>query len=138
MSKVNNCSLAGTDACRSCTNNPFCGDLQKNTTVSYKNTKQEMSDLISRQEAKKKHCEICRDTNLCYRNFSTCPEVKAFDSISPAERPKGKWLKTDLYPHRIYCSSCYKTYIRNEELLERWEFPMNYCPNCGAEMEREE
>lgn len=24
MSEVNRCSLAGTDACRSCTNNPFC------------------------------------------------------------------------------------------------------------------
>lgn len=59
--------------------------------------------------------------------------IKQLPSAGP-ERKKGKWNRTELYPHRIYCSVCYKTYIKNDELLERWEFPMNYCPNCGAEM----
>jgi len=46
----------------------------------------------------------------------------------------GKWNRTDAYPHRLYCSVCYKTYLKNDELLKRWEFPLNFCPNCGAEM----
>ena len=49
----------------------------------------------------------------------------------------GKWERTDAYPHRIYCSRCYKTYISNDEWLERWEFPMNFCPECGADMRGE-
>jgi len=46
----------------------------------------------------------------------------------------GRWNRTDAYPHRLYCSVCYKTYLKNDELLERWEFPLNFCPNCGADM----
>ena len=51
---------------------------------------------------------------------------------------RGKWNRTDAYPHRLYCSVCYKTYLKNDELLERWEFPLNFCPNCGADMREEQ
>lgn len=50
---------------------------------------------------------------------------------------EGEWLRTDAFPHRIYCSVCYKTYVPND----RWqiwvddELPKNYCPNCGAKMQ---
>ena len=65
---------------------------------------------------------------------------KAIKSIPAADvRPvvRGKWNRTDAYPHRLYCSVCYKTYLKNDELLERWEFPLNFCPNCGADMREE-
>ncbi len=62
------------------------------------------------------------------------PNLPAAD-VRPVVR--GKWNRTDAYPHRIYCSACYKTYLKNDELLERWEFPMNFCPNCGASMVNE-
>ncbi len=63
-----------------------------------------------------------------------CPLIPAADA-----RPvvRGKWNRTDAYPHRLYCSVCYKTYLKNDELLERWEFPLNFCPNCGAKMDGE-
>ena len=58
-----------------------------------------------------------------------------------AQLPKeGEWLRTDAFPHRIYCSVCYKTYVPND----RWQIwvdddlPKNYCPNCGAKMDRKE
>lgn len=51
---------------------------------------------------------------------------------------RGRWIRTDAYPHRLYCSVCFKTYLKNDELLERWEFPLNFCPNCGADMRKEE
>lgn len=58
-----------------------------------------------------------------------------------AQIPKeGEWLRTDAFPHRIYCSVCYKTYVPND----RWqiwvddELPKNYCPNCGVRMRKGE
>ena len=58
-----------------------------------------------------------------------------------AEVKHGKWLKTDAYPHRIYCSLCYKTYVTNEESIQgrSWQHPAycteaEYCPHCGAKM----
>ena len=59
-------------------------------------------------------------------------------TVSPDEvRGVGKWLITDAYPHRIYCSVCYKTYLPNadSELWSDGRIPRNYCPNCGAKME---
>ena len=54
-----------------------------------------------------------------------------------AQLPKeGEWLRTDAFPHRIYCSVCYKTYVPND----RWQIwvdgdiPKKFCPNCGAKM----
>lgn len=52
--------------------------------------------------------------------------------------PHGKWLRTDGYPHRIYCSECHATYLQNEELARDFEFPKNFCPNCGIPMDLEE
>ena len=58
-----------------------------------------------------------------------------------AQLPKeGEWLRTDAFPHRIYCSVCYKTYVPND----RWQIwvdgdiPKKFCPNCGARMKGEQ
>ena len=49
----------------------------------------------------------------------------------------GKLKTTDAYPHRVYCSECYKTLIPNVEwCYEKNEFPQ-YCMWCGAKMEDE-
>lgn len=54
----------------------------------------------------------------------------------------GKWLRTDAYPHRVYCSVCHKTYVTNEEVIRgrSWEYPAycteaEWCPHCGAKMD---
>lgn len=50
----------------------------------------------------------------------------------------GEWLVTDAYPHRVYCSICYKTNVPNEEILfEKNEYP-EYCMWCGAKMKERE
>lgn len=50
----------------------------------------------------------------------------------------GKLLRTEAYPHRLYCSECYKTIIPNEEIcFEKNEFP-KYCMYCGAKLDKEE
>lgn len=54
-------------------------------------------------------------------------------TIDPVKH--GRWLRTDAYPHRIYCSSCFATFIRNDEFLCLDDIPHNWCPNCGAVMD---
>lgn len=62
-----------------------------------------------------------------------------------AQIPKeGEWLRTDAFPHRVYCSCCYKTYVPNENWqiwqddADNFGLPRNYCPNCGAKMDGKE
>ena len=73
---------------------------------------------------------------LCPSCFMNDAIILVEDQPAADVRPvvRGKWNRTDAYPHRLYCSVCYKTYLKNDELLERWEFPLNFCPNCGADM----
>lgn len=47
----------------------------------------------------------------------------------------GRWLTTDAYPHHLYCSLCYKTYLKNAQWLDTLGVPTNFCPNCGARMD---
>ena len=60
-------------------------------------------------------------------------ECKVKEDVTEVKR--GRWMRTDSYPHRIYCSNCYGTYA-----LDHWgiwidgSLPRAYCPNCGAKM----
>lgn len=47
----------------------------------------------------------------------------------------GRWLMTDGYPHKVYCSECYATLIPNVEWFKTYNIASNYCPNCGARCE---
>lgn len=89
------------------------------------------SDLIYREDAK----------DYARHAFAKGLNVLEYLNEVPAAnfRPvvRGKWNRTDAYPHRLYCSVCYKTYLKNDELLGRWKFPLNFCPNCGADMREE-
>ena len=56
-------------------------------------------------------------------------------TIDAAPVVRGEWVVTDAYPHRVYCSLCYKTNVPNEEwLYEKNDYP-KYCMWCGAKME---
>ena len=50
----------------------------------------------------------------------------------------GRWMTTDAYPHHLYCSVCYKTYAKNAKWVNELDLPTNYCPNCGARMNKED
>ena len=50
----------------------------------------------------------------------------------------GRWMTTDAYPHHLYCSVCYKTYAKNAKWVNELDLPTNYCPNCGAQMGKED
>lgn len=112
----------------------------------------------------------CADESICCDDFSgeKCPyfdEKKSSCSVDEilhaaadaleaagkriaeleAQLPKdGEWLRTDAFPHRVYCSCCYKTYVPNENWqiwqddADNFGLPRNYCPNCGAKMKKGE
>ena len=88
-----------------------------------------MDDLISRQAAID---AIERAVTKEVARWS----IEDLPSAQP-ERKTGRWLRTEAYPHRIYCSSCFVTFIRNDEFLNLNDIPHGFCPNCGAKMEVE-
>ena len=61
-------------------------------------------------------------------------------TIEAVEVKHGRWLRGSSYPHHIFCSVCYATYIPNDE-IPLWKsesyfnVPRNYCPYCGAKMD---
>ena len=58
------------------------------------------------------------------------------DACKRYSRPTGTWLLTDAYPHRVYCSNCYKTFAESSwEIWKDGSLPRAFCPNCGAKME---
>lgn len=66
---------------------------------------------------------------LCIKEMLTANQIK-----------HGKWLRTEAFPHHVFCSVCSKTYIPNDR-WQTWtdgDLPRDYCPNCGARMERSE
>lgn len=51
----------------------------------------------------------------------------------------GRWLRTEAYPHNVYCSSCYKIYAQDQwAVWQDGSLPRAYCPNCGAKMDGKE
>lgn len=86
------------------------------------------------------HCELDNvESNQFERIIDEQPTIDA------VEVKHGEWLKTDEFPHRVYCSVCFKTYVTNEEAIQgrSWDCPVyayeaEYCPHCGAKMDGKE
>ena len=50
----------------------------------------------------------------------------------------GKLLRTEAYPHKLYCGECYNTLIPNDEAVEQnWMLKPKYCMYCGAKLDKE-
>ena len=64
-------------------------------------------------------------------------EIHYMPAADVAPVRHGRWLTTDAYPHHLYCSVCYKTYAKNAKWVNELDLPTNYCPNCGALMDKE-
>lgn len=73
---------------------------------------------------------VCRCTLKMVKLY-----IKSLPTVEAEPIKHGRWLRTDAYPHRIYCSECYATFIRNDELLKLNDIPHDYCSNCGARMD---
>ena len=95
-----------------------------------------MSDLISRRAAIK----AIDDLPNCYNGYSDAYDkayiIGVLEEVPTIEPKRGKWLLHE-YPDGYYhteCSECGKVYSENVYFLRK----PNYCPNCGAKMERSE
>ena len=85
-----------------------------------------MSTCISKDECIGKRWMIARAIDA----------VKDAQEVNAVPVVRGEWVVTDAYPHRVYCSLCYKTNVPNEEwLYEKNDYP-KYCMWCGAKMAR--
>ena len=91
-----------------------------------------MDEYISKQTFKEKY--------LCcgWLPEMSEEEFDAFPAADVVEVRHGRWMTTDAYPHHLYCSVCYKTYAKNAKWVNELDLPTNYCPNCGARMDKEE
>ncbi|MEE1097516.1 MAG: hypothetical protein U0K83_04200 [Bacteroidales bacterium] len=74
--------------------------------------------------------------------YKTMTYIEDAPTAEVAEVRHGEWLKTEAYPHKVYCSRCLKTYVTNDEIIQgrSWQFPVycteaEYCPHCGARMD---
>ena len=75
------------------------------------------------------------DTRVGYVQVVDVQTILDAPTIDAVPVVRGEWCVTDAYPHRVYCSLCYKTNVPNEEsLFERNEYP-KFCMWCGAQME---
>lgn len=97
-----------------------------------------MNDLISREQAIS-WIECWLGLHKYYHPYSKCktiPTSEVLDILKrvPSAEKTGKWLMTEGYPHKVYCSECYATLIPNVEWFKTYNIASNYCPNCGSQM----
>lgn len=95
-------------------------------------------ELISREAAIE---AITNYAKFLWDNFhETCPLAGMIDTIDalPAAERVGKWMRTDStsgWEKNYYCSECRcEFFVETCMLRPMW----NYCPNCGARMEKGE
>ena len=93
--------------------------------------------LIDADALEKSLCTCCTD-NPCENQCLYVTILRTAPTIEAEPVRHGKLLRTDAYPHRLYCSKCSRTLIPNEETcFEKNEFP-KWCMWCGATMDLEE
>lgn len=107
-----------------------------------------MAEYIDREETIKIVVETAVEIFDCHTTVPLLKFANKIRTIPTADVVKvkhGEWLKTDAYPHRIFCSLCYKTYVTNEEVIQGRSFnrpayctEAEYCPHCGAKMDLKE
>lgn len=84
------------------------------------------------------NCQIRASYGSCDDCELSCPRNELIRLLG-LKRPKGEWLRTDAYPHKIYCSVCYKTFADSQwEIWKDGSLPRAFCPNCGVEMKIDE
>lgn len=92
-----------------------------------------MADYIDRE----KIFSIWRSMPAPASVTSLAAAISQTPAADVAEVRHGRWLTTDAYPHHLYCSVCYKTYAKNAKWVNELDLPTNYCPNCGARIDKE-
>lgn len=101
----------------------------------------DVTDYIRREAAlkyiKSEQCKTCSDIGLC-GNCAVLVAVKLLEKVPAADVAPvvhGRWIKDDFLSDDVNnaekCSQC-------GELIGWFGNLPNYCPNCGAKMDRGE
>ena len=90
--------------------------------------KRKIDELISHFNRKVADMDIDREYKMELLGMITAIGIACEKELSiEPERKKGKWLETDSHEPCWYkCDQCGRLH----------DFLDNYCPNCGARMER--
>lgn len=95
------------------------------------------ADALSKEFDKRCYGDCC----CCLENTNTesgCKIIDEAPTVDAVPVVHGHWRRGKSYPHNIYCSNCYRTYVPDDE-LEMWKdwtrLPRKYCPECGAKMD---
>lgn len=91
-----------------------------------------MNDLIRRQDAANLLYKMLADDYV--DGYAYLEQLKSLPSVEP-ERMKGKWIDTG-WKIVYKCSEC-GNYL-DFSGLNAGRGDANFCPNCGAEMKRDE
>ena len=83
------------------------------------------------------------DTEHVYTNGTELVPIfrmeQWFEYIGAEPVKHGKLMRTEAYPHKLYCGECYNTLIPNDEAVEQnWMLKPKYCMYCGAKLDEEE
>ena len=103
-------------------------------------------DLISREEAIKAleevTCDICKHNVLESDWCIGCDKAILLGTINsiPSAEKVGEWIITDETPtlNKSYtCDQCgYRMWVSKVRMIGDSKEALNYCPYCGAKMER--
>ena len=110
-------------------NELLINDVESNNSVRIRNKRiDEMAEVICKSYAEKRDCETC-PTEWCYAaEYATLLYHAGY-----RKQIEGKWIDNR-------CSICGKMPMGEEifdlvdTLPPRFDWFMNFCPNCGAKM----
>lgn len=66
-------------------------------------------------------------------------DVREAPTIEAEPIRHAKLMRTEAYPHKLYCGECFNTLIPNDEAVEQnWTLKLRYCMYCGAKLDEVE
>ena len=66
-----------------------------------------------------------------YARIVYMDDIDEMPTIDAEPVRHGKLMRTEAYPHKLYCGECFNTLIPNDEAVEQnWMLKPRYCMYC--------
>ena len=96
-----------------------------------------MSEYLNRQDVLNAINDVMNDSEILHKFRALRKRINQIAVADVAEVVHGKWVyNTDDFTPKNRCSVCgyNKPIVSGENITQE---PKNYCPNCGAKMDKE-